>query len=128
MAGAVDFTSIAQQFVKFYYEQFDTNRGNLGALYRPHSMLTFEANPSQGVDAILEKLQSLPFTSVQHRTDTLDAQPSSEDGGILVLVTGALLVEGSERPMSFTQTFQLRPDAGTFYVFNDVFRLVYPAA
>lgn len=30
--------------------------------------------------------------------------------------------------MSFTQTFQLKSDNGSFYVLNDVFRLVYPAA
>jgi hypothetical protein len=27
--------------------------------------------------------------------------------------------------MSYTQAFQLRPEAGSYYVFNDVFRLVY---
>jgi hypothetical protein len=27
--------------------------------------------------------------------------------------------------MSYTQVFQLLPDAGSYYVFNDVFRLVY---
>ena len=36
--------------------------------------------------------QLLPFTKVAHRVATLDAQPSNETGGILVLVTGALLV------------------------------------
>lgn len=31
--------------------------------------------------------------------------------------------------MSYTQTFQLKPrEGGNYYVFNDVFRLVYPAA
>lgn len=30
--------------------------------------------------------------------------------------------------MSFTQAFQLKNDNGSFYVLNDVFRLVYPAA
>jgi hypothetical protein len=31
--------------------------------------------------------------------------------------------------MSYTQVFQLKPDgAGSYYVFNDIFRLVYPAA
>lgn len=29
---------------------------------------------------------------MQHRVDTIDAQPSNESGGILVLVTGALMV------------------------------------
>jgi hypothetical protein len=59
-------------------------------------------------------------------------------------VTGALLVwlpefvakpkltqqqvEGSEKPMSFTQSFQLKKEGENWYVFNDIFRLVYPAA
>jgi hypothetical protein len=37
-------------------------------------------------------MQGLPFQKVQHQVATLDAQPSNEQGGILVLVTGALLV------------------------------------
>ena len=36
--------------------------------------------------------QSLPFAKVKHQVATFDAQPSSEAGGILVMVTGALLV------------------------------------
>jgi hypothetical protein len=39
-----------------------------------------------------------------------------------------LKVEGSDRPMSFTQAFNLKQDNGSFYVLNDVFRIVYPAA
>jgi hypothetical protein len=70
----------------------------------------------------------LPFQQVQHRTDTLDAQPSGQNG-VLVLVTGALLVRQSELlPMSVTQAFNLQNDGGSYYVLNDVFRLVYPAA
>jgi hypothetical protein len=37
-------------------------------------------------------MQSLPFAKVQHQVATLDAQPSNTTGGIMVLVTGALLV------------------------------------
>lgn len=75
-------------------------------------MLTFESTAIGGVANIIEKLtvglcgpiirdersalnnneQTLPFQKIQHRVDTIDAQPSSEAGGILVLVTGALLV------------------------------------
>jgi hypothetical protein len=36
--------------------------------------------------------QSLPFQKVVHQVATFDAQPSSEGGGIIVMVTGALLV------------------------------------
>lgn len=88
----------------------------------------------------------MPFLKVQHKVSTFDAQPSNESGGILVTVTGALLVrllaflpsrssklitvvrkvDEEQRPMNYTQTFQLLPDgAGSYFVFNDVFRLIY---
>lgn len=41
--------------------------------------------------------QTLPFQKVQHIVTTLDAQPSNESGGILVMVTGGLKVLASER-------------------------------
>ncbi|KAI4945576.1 Nuclear transport factor 2 [Alternaria rosae] len=116
-----DFNAIAQQFVQFYYKTFDENRAGLGALYKETSMLTFEAQGTQGSAAIVEKLQNLPFQQIQHRTDTVDAQPSADDG-ILVLLAG------EDKPMSFTQAFQLKNAEGNWFVLNDVFRLVYPAA
>ncbi|EUC42760.1 hypothetical protein COCMIDRAFT_7720 [Bipolaris oryzae ATCC 44560] len=120
-------TLAPEQFVQFYYETFDKNRAGLASLYREPSMLTFEQTPTQGSAAIVEKLQNLPFEQIQHRTDTVDAQPSAEDG-IMVLVTGALMIGGEAKPMSFTQAFQLKNDNGSWFVLNDVFRLVYPAA
>ncbi|CRG86061.1 Nuclear transport factor 2 [Talaromyces islandicus] len=121
-----DFAGIAQQFVDFYYKTFDEDRKSLAALYRDNSMLTFETAAKLGTAAIIEKLTELPFQKVQHRVATLDAQPSNEQGGILVLVTGALLVDEEQNPMNYTQTFQLLPDgAGSYFVYNDVFRLIY---
>lgn len=89
-------------------------------------------------------IQSLPFTKIKHQVATLDAQPSNEQGGIIVMVTGALLVsprptssienaqsdasqvDDEERPMNYTQVFQLLPDgAGSYFVFNDMFKLIY---
>ncbi|KAL5002332.1 nuclear transport factor 2 [Aspergillus recurvatus] len=123
-----DFQNIAQQFVTFYYQTFDSNRAGLAPLYRDQSMLTFETTAIQGVAGIIEKLTTLPFQKVQHQVSTLDAQPSGEHGGILVLVTGALLVDEEKNPMNYTQTFQLMPDgSGSYFVFNDVFRLIYNA-
>ncbi|PKY08173.1 putative nuclear transport factor NTF-2 [Aspergillus campestris IBT 28561] len=124
-----NFSEIAQQFVTFYYQTFDNNRENLAGLYRDHSMLTFETSSVQGTAAIIEKLSSLPFQKVQHQVSTFDAQPSNAEGGILVLVTGALLVDEEQKPMNYGQSFQLLPDgAGSYFVFNDVFRLIYSAA
>ncbi|EMF11233.1 nuclear transport factor 2 [Sphaerulina musiva SO2202] len=126
---SVDFESVAKQFVEYYYKTFDANRSGLAPLYRDDSMLTFEAAPTQGAAGITQKLVDLPFQQVEHQVATLDAQPSNQSGGILVIVSGALLVEAEKRPMSYTQTFQLLPDgAGSYYIFNDIFRLVYPAA
>jgi hypothetical protein len=75
---------------------------------RDNSMLTFESSSVGGAAGIVEKLsvrawfaetniiinkaQTLPFEKVKHQVSTLDAQPSGEHGGILILVTGALLV------------------------------------
>ncbi|EAS32596.1 nuclear transport factor 2 [Coccidioides immitis RS] len=120
-----DFQGVAQQFVEFYYKTFDENRANLTALYRHESMLTFETSSVQGATGIAEKLEGLPFQKVAHRVSTLDAQPT-RDGGILVMVTGALLVDEEQKPLSYSQTFQLLPDgAGSYFVLNDIFRLVY---
>jgi transport factor 2 (NTF2)-like protein len=89
-------------------------------------MLTFEAQPFQGVATIVEKLsvcdnlvdnrknclfrkadisvpsQTLPFQKVQHRVDTTDAQPSDENGGIMVMVTGALMVSCMDLPILYS--------------------------
>ncbi|KAK5939991.1 Nuclear transport factor 2 [Knufia obscura] len=122
-----NFQDIAQQFVDFYYKTFDADRTQLVALYKQTSMLTFEKEPFQGAQNIVEKLTNLPFQKVQHRVDTMDAQPSSQEGGIQVLVTGALMVDDQPQPMSYVQTFTILPADGSYYVFNDMFRLVYPA-
>ncbi|KAI9653803.1 MAG: Nuclear transport factor 2 [Alyxoria varia] len=125
---ATDFQTVAQQFVDYYYKTFDADRGALAALYRPQSMLTFESNATQGGDAIIEKLKGLPFQKVEHRVDTVDAQPSSPDGGVLVLVTGAILTDEESKPLTYAQTFQLVKDGESYFVFNDVFKLVYAGA
>ncbi|KAJ5287547.1 Nuclear transport factor 2 Eukaryote [Penicillium angulare] len=118
-----DFNAIAEQFVQFYYQTFDTNRGALLPLYRDGSMLTFETSSVMGGNAIVEKLMTLPFQKVRHELATLNAQPTHGEG-IIVLVTGALLVDEEQRPMNYTQCFKLMPENGSYYVLNDVFRLV----
>ncbi|SPN97438.1 related to nuclear transport factor 2 (ntf-2) [Cephalotrichum gorgonifer] len=87
-------------------------------------MLTFESASVLGINNIVEKLAGLPFQQVKHQVSTLDAQPSPNDG-ILILVTGQLLVDEEQRPMNYCQTFQLFQDATGYFVYNDVFKLVY---
>ncbi|KAF7312198.1 Nuclear transport factor 2 [Mycena indigotica] len=117
---------VAGQFIDFYYQTFDTNRGGLASLYRDSSMLSFEGSQILGTTAIVEKLTSLPFEKVQHKVTTKDAQPSSGTvASLLVSVTGLLVVDDSPNPLQFSQVFHLLPEGGTYYVFNDIFRLNY---
>jgi hypothetical protein len=40
--------------------------------------------------------QELPFGRIEHQVATIDAQPSNASGGIMVVVSGALLVRGND--------------------------------
>ncbi|GAA5978379.1 hypothetical protein JCM10908_004333 [Rhodotorula pacifica] len=123
-----DINAIAKQFVEFYYNQFDSDRSQLAPLYRDHSMLSFEAQQFQGAASIVEKLAGLPFTTIKHQISTMDAQPAATDkASMIVLVTGQLLTGEESNPLMFSQVFHLLPENGSYYVFNDVFRLVYGA-
>ncbi|KAI8922541.1 hypothetical protein PhCBS80983_g05958 [Powellomyces hirtus] len=119
-----DHHTVGRQFVDYYYQAFDANRAGLAPLYRDMSMLTFEGQPTTGGKDIVEKLTSLPFRQVRHVVSTCDAQPGSPNGSILVTVTGQLLIDEETQPQFFTQTFHLYPENGSFFVYNDVFRLV----
>lgn len=121
-----NFADIAQQFTNHYYKTFDESRAKLTSLYRDVSMLTWEGSQILGAKAISEKLESLPFKTVQHKVTTLDAQPSSPTiGSIIVMVTGLLVVDGEETALQFSQTFNLVPEGEVYWVYNDIFRLNY---
>jgi len=123
---AANIEAVASQFVDYYYQTFDSDRKNLAALYRESSMLTFEGDPITGAAKIVEKLASLPFQKVQHKITTKDAQPSSGTvASLLVTVTGMLVVDDSPNPLQFSQIFHLIPEGGSYFVFNDIFRLNY---
>ncbi|KAF8842494.1 nuclear transport factor 2 [Paxillus ammoniavirescens] len=121
-----DIAQIAKQFTGFYYATFDSDRSNLRSLYRDHSMLTWEGEPHQGSANIEHKLSSLPFSKVEHKVTTIDAQPSSPTiASLIVSVTGLLVVDDGQNPLNFSQVFHLIPEGGSYYVLNDVFRLNY---
>eukprot|EP01027_Heterolobosea_sp_BB2_P022143 GEZU01032580.1.p1 GENE.GEZU01032580.1~~GEZU01032580.1.p1 ORF type:complete len:132 (+),score=38.48 GEZU01032580.1:29-397(+) len=121
----MDFDAVGKNFVQYYYNVFDTNRENLAPLYQAQSLLTFEGERFQGADAIKNKLVSLPFQRVKHDVQTIDCQPSVS-GGIIVFVSGQLMVDDSPAPLKFSQTFHLAAGANnSFWVTNDLFRLNY---
>ncbi|KAK3805580.1 MAG: nuclear transport factor 2 [Benniella sp.] len=116
--------AVALQFIEFFYATFDSARPNLGALYRPTSSLTWEGSKFDGAAGIAEKLTSLPFQKVQHRITSQDFQ-QLDQGTLLITVTGQILIDDETNPQSFAETFILKAEGGSFYVSNEVFRLVY---
>ena len=100
----MSFDQVGKQFVEHYYNTFDTNRANLGALYQGQSMLTYEGEQFLGAQAIMDKLFALP--SVRHNIFTFDGNVS--------------------QPMKFSQCFHLAVGGNLgYYCHNDMFRLNY---
>ncbi|KAK2530007.1 Nutf2 [Columba guinea] len=80
---------IGSSFVQHYYQIFDADRTQLGAIYIDASCLTWEGQQFQGKAAIVEKLSSLPFQKIQHSITAQDHQPTP-DSCILSMVVGQL--------------------------------------
>ncbi|KAI6182637.1 hypothetical protein M3Y97_00402200 [Aphelenchoides bicaudatus] len=124
-----NFEQIGNSLVQVYYSKFDVQDGqtramNLQELYDPESsIMTFEGVQVRGRQAILEKFSALPFRSIQRAVTKVDSQPLA-DGSIAISVFGQLKTD--EDPInSYTQFFILKPNAaGTFYIANEIFRLV----
>jgi len=116
----------ATDFTAFYYAKIDDaeKRAELKDLYNETSMMTWEGDPILGQANIVTKLASMP--KVTHQTQTMDVQPSSPElPNLLVSVKGLLWVDDSP-PMQFHQVFQLIyvPSGKTYYIQNDIFRLI----
>ncbi|CAH2034048.1 unnamed protein product, partial [Thlaspi arvense] len=138
----MDPDAVSKAFVEHYYSTFDANRAGLVSLYQEGSMLTFEGQKIQGSQNIVAKLTSLPFQQCKHNITTVDCQPSGPAGGMVVFVSGNLQLAGEQHALKFSQVFpnlipsiyttfdfimfHLMPTAqGSYYVFNDIFRLNY---
>ncbi|KAN0083312.1 hypothetical protein V8E54_002400 [Elaphomyces granulatus] len=118
---------LAEKFLNFYYESFDSDPVRLAQFYRDNSTLIYEKEKElfYGRDAIIKKLcdQRLAFQRVVHSGNTITVQPSN--GGALILVTGTVTFD-EERPVNFAQAFQLLPDGlGSVFILNDIFKLVF---
>jgi len=85
--------SVGKAFLQYYYQLFESNRAGLANLYQDASMLTFEGQKFQGPQAIVGKLSQLPFNQCKINADTMDFQPSVS-GGVMVFVTGKIIVSG----------------------------------
>mmetsp|Transcript_19600 Transcript_19600/g.52704 ORF Transcript_19600/g.52704 Transcript_19600/m.52704 type:complete len:124 (-) Transcript_19600:69-440(-) len=120
----MSFQQIGEQFVQHYYATFDTNRAGLATLYGETSMLTFEGEQFQGAQNITQKLTTLQFQKVQHQVVKCDCQPNPSENGVVIFVTGKLLVDDNQNPLMFAQVFYLKQGpSGNYFCQNDMFRL-----
>jgi len=120
----MSFQQIGEQFVQHYYQTFDTNRAGLVSLYGDSSMLTFEGDQFQGAQNITQKLTSLAFQKVQHQVVKCDCHPVLGENGVMIFVTGNLLVDDNQNPLKFAQIFYLKNGpTGNYFCQNDMFRL-----
>lgn len=125
MALNPNYDSIGKSFTETYYGMFDdpARRAQLVTLYNPdQSLMTFEGQQMQGAAKIMEKIGSLTFQKIAHVITAVDCQPTF-DGGVLINVLGQLKTD-DDPPQSFTQSFVLKPNADSFFIQHDMFRLV----
>lgn len=94
---------VGKAFVDHYYHLFDNDRPSLSSLYQPTSILSFEGQRLEGIEDICTKLNQLPFGQCHHAISTIDTQPSSFPGGIMVFVSGSLQLPGQDYPLRFSQ-------------------------
>ncbi|KAF7726773.1 NTF2- export protein 2 [Apophysomyces ossiformis] len=120
-----------EQFVQFFYGNYDKQRSALGNLYRDNSAILWNGNAFSGAQQYSEFLGRLPVS--QHEIDVYDCQPiaatmnAQGTCGVLINVTGSVKYGDSPSKRTFSQTFILMPDetqAGNYYVQSDNFRFV----
>ncbi|KAK9504535.1 hypothetical protein O3M35_010850 [Rhynocoris fuscipes] len=118
------YEAIGKGFVQQYYALFDdpNERSKLVNLYNTEtSFMTFEGIQLQGALKIMEKLSALTFQKINRIITSVDSQPMF-DGGVLINVLGRLKAD-EDPPLSFSQTFILKPLGSTYYCQHDIFRL-----
>lgn len=113
---------LGEEFVRQYYQVFDSNREQLVALYAPDAMFTFEDHMAQGQMAIKEILtDKLRFQAIRHIVTKIDCQPTAESG-VVMLVTGQLKAD-EDPPHAYSQLFYLKNVNGSYCIGHDIFRL-----
>jgi len=130
--------AIATAFLKQYYLILSTNNSFIHKFYKGDSQISFSPNcntpaVSQAFSALTnveEKFAWAANSRVDFANGSIDAQ-ESVGGGILVVVTGEMFLEGTNDKKLFVQTFFLKDDGKSrgapkrnFFVFNDVFRFL----
>ncbi|CCW71375.1 unnamed protein product [Phytomonas sp. Hart1] len=119
----MSFQEVGAQFVQHYYSFFSNQRAQLAGIYRPTTLLTWQNEQLQGVEAITARFANLGFAEASFKTDSLNCQPSLS-GGVLVVVNGEVSLKDERHSLKFNDVFHLAQDNGQWFVSNQVFNIV----
>ncbi|GER31857.1 nuclear transport factor 2 family protein [Striga asiatica] len=126
MDGTINPQTVANAFVTNYYKILSDSPQISYKFYKESSLLSwpdFDGNlaPVTTLNAINEKIMSSVFKNFTVEMNTVDAQ-ASQDGGIIIAVTGSLIKDGQVTNIFF-QTFFLAKQEKGFFVLNDNLRI-----
>ncbi|KAL0086305.1 hypothetical protein J3Q64DRAFT_1821272 [Phycomyces blakesleeanus] len=119
----------AEQFVQFYYGNFDGQRTTLPNLYRDKSTILWNGNALSGAQKFSELLAVIPQSI--HEIDVYNCQPitatvnAQGTCGILINVTGSVKFDDGSAIKSFSEVFMLMPDeeqTNNYFVQSQNFR------
>ena len=135
-AAAISPLAIATAFIKQYYMILSTNNSLIHRFYKGDSQISFAPSCNtpatsqsfSSLENVEEKFAWAANSRVDFANGSIDAQ-ESVGGGILVVVTGEIFLEGTDEKKLFVQTFFLKDDGKraprrNYFVFNDVFRFL----
>uniref|UniRef100_A0A3B4A5D3 Nuclear transport factor 2 n=1 Tax=Periophthalmus magnuspinnatus TaxID=409849 RepID=A0A3B4A5D3_9GOBI len=111
---------VGSQFVRYYYNLFDTDRQQLQNLYTPESLLYWHGEVCRGSTQISSGITNLPFNKIVHVITTDDHQLTPQNY-ILSMVIGQLQMD-SNRPVNFHETFLLKKESQSWMLINQAFR------
>lgn len=112
---------IGSEFVKYYYNLFDTDRAQLQKIYTPESTAIWEGQKCYGRDQIMAKITGLPIQRIQREITSHDHQIVANTY-IMTTVIGQLSVD-NDPIMGFQQSFILKSSDSSWVCINESFRL-----
>lgn len=119
----MSFAEIGEGFAQQYYQVFSDDVSQLGGVYRENSLMTWSGAQLQGVENIINHLTNLPLGRLAFNVEDIDCHPSLSDG-VLLVVQGAIQLEGEEHTLKFNDVMHLAQDEGQWYISNQIFRII----
>lgn len=122
---AINFRQIATAFCNHYYATYDSDYYGLAELYTPNSCFSYQGDEVVGFDRWVNLMTNkYGYYGFRHIVYSIDAQPVG-NMGLLVIVTGNLVLDNSLIGKKFTEAMLLHNDGqNRFYVYHTVFRFV----